>query len=138
MTKKKSNVSSEVNQLISSLVTNKQRGEGVEKSGDNGDDDNSDDNDDNGDNDDNDDNDDDYDDDGTEKVDDNDKADKTDKAKTIPKQFQSYKNLDICNWLVNNPHILQLANQMLEMNESSLDTPSSTSASSGSGDVSIN
>lgn len=72
----------------------------------------------------------------------NDKMDKMNKTKMIPEQFQSYKNLEICNWLVNNPHILRLANQMLEMNESSLDTPdmtpSSTSAFSSSGDVSIN
>ena len=91
----------------------------------------------------------DYDDDKTEEMDNNDKMGKMDdKIKTIPEQFQSYSNLEICNWLVSHPHILRLANQMLEMSKSdepSLDTSivasSSTSSSSGNSggitDVSI-
>src|SRR6266542_1886383 len=77
------------------------------------------------------------DDDDNDKMDDNNKTDNK-----IPNPFQSYTNLEICNWLVEHPNILQLANQMLEMNESSFDTsavtlPSSTSSSSKITDVSI-
>jgi hypothetical protein len=76
--------------------------------------------------------------------DDDDKTDKTEKMDKIkliliPEQFQSGTNLEICNWLVAHPHILQLANQMLEMNkldESSLDMSIVISSSSGdSGEI---
>ena len=48
--------------------------------------------------------------------DDDDDDDKLGAAKTIPDPFQFCTKLDICNWLVKNPDILRLAN---EMNESS-------------------
>lgn len=115
--------------LHTGLATNERREERGEKSSDdNGDDD---------------------DDDKTEEMDNNDNMGKMDdKIKTIPEQFQSCTNLEICNWLVTHPHILRLANQMLEMSkldEPSLDTSivasSSTSSSSGNSggitDVSI-
>ncbi|EXX65947.1 hypothetical protein RirG_128460 [Rhizophagus irregularis DAOM 197198w] len=51
-----------------------------------------------------------------EEDDDDDDNDKLGVAKTIPDPFQFCTKLDICNWLVKNPEILQLAN---EMNESS-------------------
>ncbi|CAB4396166.1 unnamed protein product [Rhizophagus irregularis] len=47
---------------------------------------------------------------------DDDDNDKLGAAKTIPDLFQFCTKLDICNWLVKNPEILRLAN---EMNESS-------------------
>ncbi|CAB4398702.1 unnamed protein product [Rhizophagus irregularis] len=51
-----------------------------------------------------------------EEEDDDDDNDKLGAAKTIPDPFQFCTKLDICNWLVKNPEILRLAN---EMNESS-------------------
>ncbi|CAB4377769.1 unnamed protein product [Rhizophagus irregularis] len=51
-----------------------------------------------------------------EEDDDDDDNDKLGAAKTIPDPFQFCTKLDICNWLVKNPEILRLAN---EMNESS-------------------
>ncbi|UZO23889.1 uncharacterized protein OCT59_016218 [Rhizophagus irregularis] len=51
-----------------------------------------------------------------EKEEDDDDNDKLGAAKTIPNLFQFCTKLDICNWLVKNPEILRLAN---EMNESS-------------------
>ncbi|CAB4376075.1 unnamed protein product [Rhizophagus irregularis] len=51
-----------------------------------------------------------------EEEDDDDYDDKLGTAKTIPDPFQFCTKLDICNWLVKNPEILRLAN---EMNKSS-------------------
>ncbi|CAB4398581.1 unnamed protein product [Rhizophagus irregularis] len=51
-----------------------------------------------------------------EEEEEDDDNDKLGTAKTIPDPFQFCTKLDICNWLVKNPEILQLAN---EMNESS-------------------
>ncbi|GET57161.1 hypothetical protein GLOIN_2v1786777 [Rhizophagus irregularis DAOM 181602=DAOM 197198] len=51
-----------------------------------------------------------------EEEEDDDDNDKLGAAKTIPDPFQFCTKLDICNWLVKNPEILRLAN---EMNESS-------------------
>ncbi|CAB4426700.1 unnamed protein product [Rhizophagus irregularis] len=51
-----------------------------------------------------------------EEEEDDDDNDKLGAAKTIPDPFQVCTKLDICNWLVKNPEILRLAN---EMNESS-------------------
>ncbi|CAB4375619.1 unnamed protein product [Rhizophagus irregularis] len=51
-----------------------------------------------------------------EEEDDDDNNDKLGAAKTIPDPFQFCTKLDICNWLVKNPEILRLAN---EINESS-------------------
>ncbi|CAB4396644.1 unnamed protein product [Rhizophagus irregularis] len=51
-----------------------------------------------------------------EEEEDDDDNDKLGAAKTIPDLFQFCTKLDICNWLVKNPEILRLAN---EMNESS-------------------
>ncbi|GET52596.1 hypothetical protein GLOIN_2v1838083 [Rhizophagus irregularis DAOM 181602=DAOM 197198] len=51
-----------------------------------------------------------------EEEEDDDDNDKLCAAKTIPDPFQFCTKLDICNWLVKNPEILRLAN---EMNESS-------------------
>jgi hypothetical protein len=51
-----------------------------------------------------------------EEEEDDDDNDKLGAAKTIPDPFQFCTKLDICNWLVKNPDILRLAN---EMNESS-------------------
>ena len=51
-----------------------------------------------------------------EEEEEDDDNDKLGAAKTIPDPFQFCTKLDICNWLVKNPEILRLAN---EMNESS-------------------
>ncbi|CAB4373269.1 unnamed protein product [Rhizophagus irregularis] len=51
-----------------------------------------------------------------EEEEEDDDNDKLGTAKTIPDPFQFCTKLDICNWLVKNPEILRLAN---EMNESS-------------------
>jgi len=47
--------------------------------------------------------------------------------------------LKLCNWLVDHPHILKLANQMLEVNNSFSESSSSLPSSSSSeiADVSI-
>ncbi|PKK58336.1 hypothetical protein RhiirC2_823246 [Rhizophagus irregularis] len=58
----------------------------------------------------------DEDEDDEEDEDDDNDNDKLDVAKTVLDPFQFCTKLDICNWLLKNPDILRLAN---EMNESS-------------------
>jgi hypothetical protein len=52
--------------------------------------------------------------------------------KNTPEQLENFTNtLEICTWLVERPHILQLANQMLDAKKSSPDVTSNIFDNSG-------
>ncbi|CAB5380885.1 unnamed protein product [Rhizophagus irregularis] len=50
------------------------------------------------------------------------------KNTAIPEQFESLTNLEICNWLIKHPQILNLANQMMTAENTSPDVSASISS----------